>query len=320
MDNPHHGSADEFDALGRVPDPTLRPSRFGAGYTVGQPAQEYPTVSQPPLAAPEYAAPTDGSAWGSPTPSGPPAFDTAHPLGPYYGVPSPLPTAGRKYDGALVVGVMAAALVLALGSFLAGRYTAPKTPDHTAIDTTGPTSVGGSTTPKAPDSSGITVTDPGSDSVPHAVDGQVHGPSEIVSQSIRSDDGLLVITMEFSPATPMNLISTGFRIRLDPDTVPTCKDSVLDSWDWSVDYDTGGIEISKHTADCENQFQMTSLTGSSDITGSTLEIKVSEDSLGISPDQRITIRSCVSTRIDSSHTTFIQDWAPDSPSGTTGEI
>jgi hypothetical protein len=237
----------------------------------------------------------------------------------YGGAALPATPVTRGSRTILVFGVIAATLALASVSFVAGRLTAPKvsvadrsaTQPELALD---PVAADES------DSAGITVVDANTDSVPHPVDGETYGPSEIVQQSIRSSGGLLVITMEFSSSTPMDLISTGFRIRLDPDAIPSCKDSVLDSWDWSVDYDTGGIEISEPGADCDDDFRPTSLTGSSDITGSTLTIKLDEDALGLRPGQRVVVRSCASTRIDADHTTFIQDWAPDSPSGAVGEL
>lgn len=312
-----HGRSEGPDSR---PRPLLRPSQFTAGYTVGEPAPEpppdHPGIAQawnpfPPQGSPAQPAPWDyTNASSSQLADGPDPYRQQS--------PSYQPPARR--NGALVFAALAAAVALSVGGFMVGRLTAPPTPDH--VDTASPRGLPpiGSTVSAPPESEGIRVTDPANDAVPHPVDEQVHGPSEIVSQSLRSDDGLLVITMEFSSTTPMNLISTGFRIKLDPNAVPTCNDSVLDSWDWSVDYDTDGIEIFQHGSDCEDRFQPTNFTGSFDITGSTLEIRINESSLGLSPGQRLSIRSCVSTRIDSESTTFIQDWAPDNADGATGEI
>lgn len=141
-----------------------------------------------------------------------------------------------------------------------------------------------------------------------------------MSVSVRSDGNNLVITTAYTASTPMNLISTETDIRLNPDVSPSCKNSVLDSSDWAIIYDTSGIEVLKPPVNCGEKFQQTSIAGTTDISGSTLTIKVNQATLGVHPGQRIVVRSCVSTRIDDSHTTFIQDWAPDSLAGTTGTV
>ena len=199
-------------------------------------------------------------------------------------------------------------------------------PDEASSAHSGATASGASpggpsvTTSAVQPSIGFTVTDPAGDAVPHPVEGKVYGPSDIVSVSVRSDGANLVITTVYTPSTPMNLIVSDTAIRLDPNEVPNCKNSVLDSFDWSIDYDPGGITIFKPGANCDDRLQSTSLAGAADITGSTLTIKIAQDSLGIRTGQRIVVRACVSTWIDDGHTTFIQDWAPDSPSGTTGNV
>ena len=164
------------------------------------------------------------------------------------------------------------------------------------------------------------MSDSASDAVPHAVDGKVYGPSDIVDLSVHSDGANLVITTVFTPSTPMNIVSTATRVRLNPEGVPTCKDSVLDSFDWSIDYDVDGVTVFRPAATCGDRYQATSIAGSAHIDGSTLTVKVAESSLGIQPGQKVQVRSCVSTRIDDNSTTFIQDWAPDDSNGAVGNV
>ncbi len=214
-------------------------------------------------------------------------------------------------------------MVLVAGGFMAGRMSSGLAASSTnpLIDAASRIAASGAPdTSEVPTLTGITVTDPGTDAVPHPSDGKVYGPSDIVSLSVHSDGTNLVIITEYSPSTPMNLLSGATRIRLDPDGVPDCKDSVLDSFDWTVDYDTDGVTVSRPGSSCDDKFQPTSIAGVADISGSTLTIKVNQDSLGIRAGQRVAVRGCISTRIDDSYTTFIQDWAPDSSTGTTGEL
>lgn len=247
-----------------------------------------------------------------------------------YGGPTPSFPPRRSTN--VVVAAAIGAVLLAGGSFLAGRLTAPN--DTRPAAETGITPNGASAPGAAPSdpstatsavvsSTGFTVTDPAGDAVPHpTTDGKVYGPSDITNLSIRSDGTNLMITTVYTPSTPMNLISTETAIRLDPDAVPNCKASVLDSADWAVDYDAagGGITVYKPGASCGGRYQSTSITGAANVAGSTLTIEVAQDSLGIRPGQRIVVRTSVSTRVDDHSTTFIQDWAPDGPSGTTGTV
>ena len=262
---------------------------------------------------------------GEPRPS---AFSDSAAFTQAAGLAAPLPPQRHNNNGVLLLAAVGAVIV-ACGSFFLGRVTAPNTAPggsgqagaaHSVGPTTGAAPGGAPTISAAPGSTGLEVTDPAGDAVPHAVDGKIYGPSDIVNLSVRSDGTNLIIITTYTPSTPMSVISGGMRIRLDPDAVPSCKDSVLDSFDWSIDYDTGGLQVSKPGANCGDKFEPTTITGASAITGSTLTIKIRQDSLGISSGQRIVIRGCVSTRIDDGHTTFIQDWAPDSPSGTTGAV
>ena len=223
----------------------------------------------------------------------------------------------------LVIGAVAGAFLLLSGGFLAGRLSAGQTLGFTNPLADAASRIAASGGPHASEAqlpAGITVSDSSTDAVPHPSDGKVYGPSEIVSLSLRSDGTNLVITTEYSPSTPMNLLSAATRIRLDPDAVPSCKDSVLDSFDWSVDYDTDGVSVFKPGAGCDADFQRTSIAGVADISGATLTIMINLDRLGIRSGQRVAVRGCISTRIDDGHTTFIQDWAPDSSSGSTGEL
>jgi hypothetical protein len=262
---------------------------------------------------------SNSSGWAT-TPTGHGGFPgTEH----YYGVALQSFPPRRSANG-LVVAAVIAAVAIACVSFLAGRFTAPKTTlpvGEAGIPGAafGTTSVPTSAVVPSP---ALTVTDPAGDAVPHAVDGNVYGPSDITSLSVRSDGSDLVITTTYTPSTPMNLVSAETSIRLDADTVPNCKNTVLDSADWAIDYDAaaGGISVLKPGANCGDRFESTSISGAAEVTGYTVTVKISEASLGIRPGQRIVVRTCASTRIDSGHTTFIQDWAPDSPSGITGSI
>ena len=58
----------------------------------------------------------------------------------------------------------------------------------------------------------------------------------------------------------MNLVSTETSIRLDADMVPSCKNSVLDSADWAIDYDAaaGGITGYEMQEPAGDRFQLTS--------------------------------------------------------------
>jgi hypothetical protein len=170
-------------------------------------------------------------------------------------------------------------------------------------------------------SPGIIVTDPAGDAVPHPVNGTVYGPSDIVSLAVQSDGTYLVITTVYTPSTPIDMVHADTDIRLDPDKVPDCKNSVLDSSDWAIAYDNGAVTVYRPGANCDDRTQpTTSITGSADISGTTLTVKVAQNSLGIRSGQRIVVRACASTRIDDRVTTVIQDWAPDSPAGTTGTV
>lgn len=337
--------------------PPYSGQRFGAGTTYtgsgsSQPAQPtpppyvpppMPPVTQPPYALPPvYGTEPSGAPYGAPpgeegqtapggvawptTPSGHSGYQSA---GAIYGGPAPSVPPRRSSN--VVVAAAIGAVMLAGGSFLAGRLTAPKSTPPVAAEA-GTAQNGASTPGAAPGqasaptsavvpSAGFTVTDPAGDAVPHPSDGKVYGPSDITNLSVRSDGTNLVISIVYTPSTPMNLVVAATRIRLDPDKVPNCKDSVLDSFNWSIDYDaTGGIAVLKPGASCGDHFQSTSITGAADVTDYTLTIKIAQASLGIRPGQQIVTRTCVSTRIDDGHTTFIQDWAPDNPSGTTGTV
>lgn len=325
------GGADGIDVPAAGMGPVLPPSRFGAGYTVGQHA------SEPAAAAPSTPSSSVGD-FGS---HGPYHFAANPPPGAYgalpaSGPPTPAhvpaagsspwaPPAARRRSGTVLV--LVAACLLAGGAFSVGRLTAPKPagPLAAAADVSNagqPPMVGASTTTSMTSSSaGLNLTDPSGDAVPHPTkDGKVYGPSDIANLSVRSEGANLVVTTVYTASTPMNLVAGATRIRLNPDMVPSCKDSVLDSFDWSIDYDNGGVEVYKPAANCGDTYQPTPITGTASVTGSTVTIKVNQNSLGIRTGQRIVIRGCVSTRIDSSYTTFIQDWAPDSPSGVTGSV
>lgn len=343
------GSASGADDPATGMGPVLPASRFGAGYTVGESgpsaAPPYPPSTTHPgagrsdqhvTAPPASVAPSGlhESTWHaaaapaqSATPSWTPSAPPVSPPASGWGQgqhPGPIPSAPQRRIGSTAI-VFIGAVLLICGAFLAGRVTAPKSgmPVVAPTDASGGALVppgGASTTASAVvPSTGLTVADAAGDAVPHPTsDGKVYGPSDIVDFSVRSEGANLVITTRYTPATPMNLISTGTRIRLNPDLVPSCKDSVLDSFDWSIDYDTGGVEVYRPALSCGDRYQPSTITGAATITGSTLTIKVNQNSLGIRPGQRVVVRTCVSTRIDDGHTTFIQDWAPDSPGGATG--
>lgn len=259
---------------------------------------------------------TDPGLWGAAPGATPPITPP-----PGYGLPTTPQTGNSKVP--LIIGAAAGAVLLVSGGFLAGRMSAGHTPSFTNPLAEAASKIAASGAPHtsdAPRTTGITVSDSSTDAVPHPSNGKVYGPSDIVSLSVHSDGTNLVITTEFGPSTPMNLLSGGTRIRLDPDAVPSCKDSVLDSFDWTIDYDIDGVTVLKPGASCDDEFQRTSIAGVADISGSTLTIKVNQDSLGLKSGQRVAVRSCISTRIDDGHTTFIQDWAPDNDSGTVGLI
>jgi hypothetical protein len=260
------------------------------------------------------------------TPTGSTGFQSA---GPHYGDPTP-PLPPRRRANSAVPAYIAAAVVLVLGGFLAGRLTAPKVTLPAGAEA-GPVSTPAAapsvaslpTTPGVTPSIGLSVTDPAGDAVPHPTsDGRVYGPSDITNFSVRTDGTDLIITTTYTPSTPMTLVSTETSIRLNPDVVPNCKNSVLDSADWAIDYDVaaGGISVIKPAANCADRFQPTSITGAADISGSTLTLRIAQASLGIHSGQQIVVRTSASTRIDAGHTTFIQDWAPDNPNGATGTV
>jgi hypothetical protein len=96
----------------------------------------------------------------------------------------------------------------------------------------------------------------------------------------------------------------------------------LDSADWAIDYDAAaeGVTVLRPGASCADRFQPTSISGAANISGSSLTVRLAQASLGVHSGQRIVVRTSASTRIDASHTTFIQDWAPDSPNGATGTV
>ncbi|CAM2826024.1 hypothetical protein [Skermania piniformis] len=245
------------------------------------------------------------------------------PLAPLqYGSPPPPPPLGKS-NAPLIIGIVVGALVLVTGGFVAGRMSVDG-----ASGLTGPFQRADSgvvtaelpTMEVEPVQDGIVVTDSGSDAAPHAVDGKVYGPGDIVGLAVRTDGASLVLTTEYSRSTPMDLLSGATRIRVDTGRAPTCKDSVLDSFDWSIDYDTDGVTVYRPGAGCDDEFQQTSIAGVADISGSTLTVEVDLDSLGIRSGQEVVVRACISTRIDSSSTTFIQDWAPDTANGATGSL
>lgn len=297
---------DENEEVGRA----LPPSRFGAGYTIGAPPNDRREEQNSP--------PT----WGTPANAAenPPAIQYPDPpvpslTAPGYGIPVRDPRQSRLHGGVAAAGA-AAVLLLVVGAFIAGRFTAPKA----GRDGAGPALSSVSPGERIRGSSGIVVEDPAGDAVAHPVDGRVYGPGDITDFSVHSDSGVLIFTTVFTPSTPMDLISVGTRIRLDADEVPTCRDSVLDSPDWDIDYDTGDVVISQWTDGCDDSAAPTRIFGSYDINGTTLTIKINQTQLGIRAGQRIVVRTCVSSRIDQEHTTFIQDWAPDSKSGKTGPV
>lgn len=56
------------------------------------------------------------------------------------------------------------------------------------------------------------------------------------------------------------------------------------------------------------------------VSGTTLTLSAPLSSLNLSAGQRVTVRGCASTRIDSTSSTFIQDYVPDVASGAVGTI
>lgn len=235
---------------------------------------------------------------------------------------SPVPTlpARQSVHGALVVIAVAGAVVLASGSFIAGRLTAPKPSATTTAGATEPGPASGST-PAAALTPGFSATDPAGDAAPHPVEGKVYGPSDITALSIRSDGTYLILTTEYTPSTPMNQLIAETAIRLNADRVPSCKNAVLDSADLLIDYDvTVGVSVAKPGANCGDRYQPTPMSGAATVDGSTVTIKVTLNNLGIRSGQRIVVRASASTRIDDNHTTFIQDRAPDDANGLTGAV
>lgn len=292
----HFGNVHAVTGAGPPPEPSWAP--YGA-----RPAEEGQTA--PP-----------GFTWAT-TPTGHSGYQSA---GVNYG--GPAPSFPPRRSSSIVLAAVVGAILLAGGSFLAGRLTAPKSTLPVAAEA-GTTGNGVNSPSAVVPSPGFTVSDPAGDAVPHPTsDGRVYGPSDITNLSIRSDGTNLVITTVYTPSTPMNLITTETGIRLDPDAVPSCKASTLDSADWKVEYDAagGGITVYKPGASCGDRLKGTSITGAADISGSTLTIKIAQAHLGIRPGQRIVVRTSASTRIDDTHTTLIQDYAPDDPSGTTGTV
>lgn len=176
-------------------------------------------------------------------------------------------------------------------------------------------------TPVVQSTVGFTLSDPAGDAEPHAYQGEVYGPSDIVSVSVHSEDTNLVIAIDFTPSTPMESVHAGIGMRLNPDAVPTCNDSVLDSFDWAIGYDPSrGVEVYQPGAQCDDPADPTSIAGAAEITGSTLTIKIAQDSLGVRPGQLIVVRAYASTAIDANSSTFIHDYAPDSANGTVGTV
>ncbi len=296
----------------------LPPSRFGAGYTYGgnsepEPPPESATDSQRPNSLYGYSsASTGGTQTGFPTPSG--SFG-------YASQQSNLtPISGHRDSSKIAILVIVAVTVLTGGGFLAGHFVTSSKRTQASNGNSAPGGRPGDAVTPAQFSTEIAVPDSATDAVPHPVDGQVYGPSDIVEVSVRSNGANLIITTEFTPSTPMNIIATATRVRLNPEVVPSCKDSVLDSFDWSIEYDIDGLTVFRTAQNCEDRYQPTQISGSASIAGSTLTLEVAEASLGIRPGQKIQVRTCVSTRIDAESTTFIQDWAPDNPSGAIGNI
>jgi hypothetical protein len=262
----------------------------------------------------------------SATPTGHAGFQSN---GPHYGgADQSFPRGRNANSAAVVIAAVVAVVVFGCGGFIAGRLTVARSAlpaaGQTAAshDGTGDAGATSSEAPAAAPSAGINVTDPAGDAVPHPTEGRVYGPSDITNLSIRSDGTDLVITTVYTPSTPLNLLAAETAIRLDADKVPSCKNSVLDSADWLIDYDVsaGGVNVYKPPANCGERYEHTPITGGVEVTDSTVTIKIAQDSLGIRPGQRIVVRASASTRIDDGHTTFIQDRAPDSPSGATGAV
>lgn len=295
----------------------LPPSRFGAGYSVGTPESA-------PGSSPSATADPSGHGYGQSART-PQSFATAPAAygGTAYAIDQP--AMPRRTNGVVIGAAVVATLLLGGGGFLAGHWTSSSTAaGRNQVETDGADAAlpgrGPFPTAASVSESGITVSESDSDAVPHPTEGRVYGPSDIQTLSVRSDGTNLVITTVYSPSTPMNSISGATRIRLDPDAVPRCKDSVLASFDWSVEYDTDGVSVVKPGASCDDGHRPTAIGGSADISGNTLTIRVNQESLGLQSGQQIAVRACISTRIDDSYTTFIQDWAPDSPSGITGGV
>lgn len=275
--------------------PTPEPPSPGSGMPLG-PAQQPHTVRYP---------------------------DPENPRSPFYGdraeIPESTPAFPRRHSDSrgVIAAVLVASVAFACVGFLAGRLTAPKPGSLAKVPTSAradDASTGG-----AAISSGISVTDPAGDAV--VGPGKVYGPSDITNLSLRTEGTDLVVTIAFTPSTPMDLILVGTAIRLDPQKVPNCRDNVLDSFDLSLDYADEDVEVSKWGDSCDAGPEPTRMMGSFDITGSTLTIRVDYGRLGIQPGQQIVVRSCVSTVVEKGHiSTTIQDWAPDSKGGATGSV
>ncbi|GAA1094467.1 hypothetical protein [Tsukamurella spumae] len=218
------------------------------------------------------------------------------------------------------------AALAAVGGFVLGRSTAPRSAapivaaERTTLSPTiaaVPTGASTSVTPTG----GITLTDSASDAQPHPVrDGTVYGPSDLTAITVTANGSRLVSTMTFKPGTNMAAISTEIAIRTDPDRLRGCDFSVLADSDWALSYDIDGAEILSAPSTCDGRWTSTSMSLEASVSGTTLTLSAPLSSLNLSAGQRVTVRGCASTRIDSTSSTFIQDYVPDVASGAVGTI
>ncbi len=121
MNEPH-----STDAYGQ--DPSLPPSRFGAGFTVGDEPPSppaYPAYTYPPAYTPPQSAPGPDSGWSYPEP--PPPAPPPPPVMPYavpvavapYGYYQPAPSTNGMAVASLVTSLTLPFMVPVLGSIIA---------------------------------------------------------------------------------------------------------------------------------------------------------------------------------------------------------